>query len=159
YRGRIDNAYHARLRKNPRTTEHNLDDAIKAMLAGKDVKVPATKAVGCPIPRPDPTKNDGKVTFHRDVEPILQKHCQQCHRAGEAGPFALMTYRQAKNWASDIHEYTTARKMPPFKATVGGPFHNDRRLSDKDIKTLADWAKAGAPRGYEKDAPKPRTFT
>ncbi len=29
-----------------------------------------------------------EVTFHRDVEPILQKHCQECHRPGEIAPFS-----------------------------------------------------------------------
>ncbi|MBY0230692.1 MAG: redoxin domain-containing protein [Gemmataceae bacterium] len=159
YRGRIDNAYHARLRKNPRVTDHDLKDAVADLLAGKDVRTPATKAIGCPIPRGEAEAKAGKVTYHRDVLPILQQHCQQCHRAGEVGPFALSTYKQAKNWAQDIKEYTASGKMPPFKANQGMPFHNDRRLGDKDLATLAAWADAGAPEGNPKDAPKPRTFT
>ncbi len=159
YRGRIDNAYHARLRKNAQTTEHDLDNAVADLLAGRAVKVPATKAIGCPIQRADGTKAGGKVTYYRDVLPILQAACQQCHRPGEVGPFSLMTYRQAKNWAADIKDYTRSRKMPPFKAEEGGPFHNDRKLSERDIRTLAAWADGGAPEGDPKDAPKPRTFT
>lgn len=159
YRGRIDNAYSARLKRNPRTTAHDLDDALTDLLAGKAVRTPATKAVGCPIQRERVAKDDGKVTYHRDVAPILQAHCQQCHRPGEVGPFALMTYKQAVNWAQDVKEYTRDRKMPPWKVVEGGPFHNERKLTDQELATLAAWADGGTPEGDPKDAPKPRAFT
>lgn len=159
YRGRIDNSYYARLKKSPRTTAHDLRDAIDDLLAGKAVRSPATVAIGCRIVRDDATKKDGKVTYHRDVEPILQQHCQQCHRKGEVGPFALMTYKQAANWAADIKEYTQSRKMPPWKVTEGEAFHNDRRLSEREIKVLAEWADGGAAQGDPKDAPKAKEFT
>src|SRR5579862_9917777 len=77
------------------------------------------------------------VTFNKDVLPILQKNCQECHRPGEVGPFSLMTYRQAVNWATDIKDYTRSRQMPPWKISEGLPFHNERRLSDQDLAVLA----------------------
>src|SRR2546430_436929 len=80
--------------------------AIDELLAGKDVSVPATQAVGCTIARDRTTKATGKVTYYKDVQPILQNGCQTCHRPGEVGPFPLMTYKQAVNWAPDIKEYT-----------------------------------------------------
>jgi peroxiredoxin len=159
YRGRIDNAYAARLRRNTVITSHDLNRTLEEILAGKNVSTPATKAFGCPIQREVVAKKTGKVTYHRDVAPILQNHCQQCHRAGEVGPFSLMTYKQAVNWASDIKEYTQARKMPPWKPVVGMPFHNDRRMSQKEIDTLAAWVDGGTPEGNVKDAPRPRVFT
>jgi len=158
YRGRIDNAYAARLKRNTQTTEHDLKRSLDELLAGKDVSVPASKAVGCPIPREKETAKVGKVTYHRDVLPILQKHCQQCHRPGEVGPFALMSYKQAVNWASDIKEYTHERKMPPWKPVAGPAFHNERKLTDKEISTLAAWADGGTPEGDVKDAPPPKQF-
>jgi peroxiredoxin len=159
YRGRIDNAYHARLRKNPRVTEHDLREAIERQLAGKPIRVPQTVAVGCPIVRENTTKKTGKVTYNRDVLPILQKHCQNCHRPGEVGPFSLMTYKQAVNWAADIRDYTKDRKMPPWKPTDGVDFHNDRRLPEAEIDTLAQWVAEGCPEGEAADAPPPATFT
>jgi peroxiredoxin len=159
YRGRIDNTWSARLRRNRQTTDHDLKDALDALLAGKSPRVPATVAVGCPITRDQVAKKDGKVTYFRDVLPILQTHCQHCHRPGEVGPFALVTYRQAVNWASDIKEYTHDRKMPPWKPVEGLSFHNERRLTDKELATIAAWADGGAPEGNPKDAPAPRTFT
>src|SRR5262245_53453804 len=159
YRGRIDNAYAARLKRNTRTTSHDLRQALDDLLAGKDVATPATRAVGCPIPRGLAAKKAGKVSYHRDVAPILQTHCQGCHRPGEFGPFSLTTYKQAVNWARDVKAYTQDRKMPPWKPVEGVGFHNDRRLSQKEIDTLAAWVDGGTPEGDPRDAPAPRTFT
>jgi peroxiredoxin len=158
YRGRIDNSYAARLKKNNQVTTHDLQTALDELLAGKDVSEPATKAVGCPVVREKSAKATTEVTYYRDVLPILQANCQQCHRPGEVGPFSLMTYEQAVNWAGDIKEYTQSRKMPPWKPVDGIAFHNERKLSEKQIETLAAWADGGTPEGDSKDAPKPREF-
>jgi hypothetical protein len=159
YRGRVDNGYAARLKKNPQTTRHELRAALDDLLAGRPVAVPATNAVGCPIVRERPAPAAGAaVTYHRDVEPILQRSCQGCHRPGEVGPFSLMTYKQAANWSSDIKEYTQNRKMPPWKPVEGLPFTHERKLTDKEIATLAAWADANCPQGDPKDAPPPAKF-
>ena len=158
YRGRVDNGYAARLRKNAQTTRHDLREALDEVLAGKPVSVPVTKPVGCPIVREHSGKPTTAVTFHRDVEPILQARCQQCHRPGEVGPFSLTTYKQAVRWAADLKDYTQSRKMPPWKPVGGLPFHNERRLSDKEIATFAAWADGGTPEGDPGDAPPRRTF-
>jgi peroxiredoxin/mono/diheme cytochrome c family protein len=153
YRGRIDNTFAARLKKNQQTTSFDLKAALDDLLAGKDVALPATRAIGCPIPRDRVVAREGKVTFYRDVLPILQNRCQSCHRPGEVGPFPLLTYNQAVNWCSDIKEYTQNRKMPPWKPVAGPAFHNERRLSDSEIATLASWVDANTPEGDPKDAP------
>ena len=158
YRGRIDNGYYARLKMNNRTTRFDLRQALDEVLAGKRVSEPATKPIGCPIVRERKARTDGAVTFYRDVLPIVQNHCQECHRSGAVGPFALTTYKQAVNWADDIKEYTQERKMPPWKPVEGPAFHNERKLSDKDIRTLAAWVDDGTPEGEVKDAPQPRSF-
>ncbi len=159
YRGRIDNAYSDRLKKHPQVTQHNLRQVIGELLSGRAVKEPATLAVGCPIPRSTTAvAGNGEVTYHRDVLPILQKHCQTCHRPGEVGPFSLMTYRQAVNWAADIKSFTQRRIMPPWKPSEGPAFHNERRLSDKELAVLAAWADGGTPQGNVNDAPPPVKF-
>lgn len=159
YRGRIDDTYSARLKRNPKVTSHNLKDALTDLLAGKPVREPVTEAVGCPIAaREVVAKTATKLTYHKDIAPILQKHCQSCHRPGEVGPFSLLTYKQAKNWADDIKEYTANRKMPPWKPIDGVPFHNDRRLPDAEVKALAAWADGGTPEGDPKEGPPPLKF-
>jgi len=160
YRGRIDDTWSARLKKNAQTTNFDLKAALDEILAGRDVKVPATRPIGCPVIAKGavakaPTTS---VTYYRDVLPILQNNCQGCHRPDAVGPFALMTYKQAVNWADDIKAYTEDRRMPPWKPSSGLEFHNDRRLSDADVKKLAAWADGGTPEGNPKDAPKAATF-
>ncbi len=159
YRGRIDNMYSERLKKHAQVTEHNLRQTLAELVTGRPVTVSATRAVGCKIYREEKqVAQGGKVTYHRDVAPIMQKHCQECHRPGEVGPFSLMTYKQAVNWAQDIKVYTQRREMPPWKVAEGMPFHNERRLTDKELKTLADWADNGTPAGESSDAPPARVF-
>jgi peroxiredoxin len=158
YRGRIDNGYSARLKKNGRVTRFDLRQALDEVLAGKTVTEPATPPIGCSIVRERKSPKDGAVTFYRDVLPILQTNCQECHRPGAAGPFALMNYKQAVNWADDLKEYTRERKMPPWKPVDGPAFHNERKMSEKDIRTLAAWVDGGTPEGDPNDAPPPRKF-
>jgi len=160
YRGRIDNGWSARLKKNHSTTEYDLKAALDSVLAGEYVKIPATRPIGCPVVAKGAIAKNATttVTYHKEVAPILQNHCQGCHRPGAVGPFSLMTFKQAVNWAEDIKSYTQDHKMPPWKPSEGPAFHNDRKLSDADIETLTAWVDGGTPEGNAKDAPKPRVF-
>jgi peroxiredoxin len=158
YRGRIDNQYYGRLKRNPQVTEHDLKAALDALVAGKEITTTATRAIGCHIEAKERKVTSENVTYHRDVLPILQKHCQSCHRPGEVGPFALMTYKQAVNWSADIVHYTQTRDMPPWKPTGGVEFANSRALTIRELDTLAAWEKAGCPEGDAKDAPPARKF-
>ena len=93
---------------------------------------------------PDPAA----VTFTKDVAPILQKHCQTCHRPGEAAPFPLLTYEQARPWAASMKRVVKQKMMPPWFADPAvGHFANDRSLTVKEISTILAWANAGAPQG------------
>lgn len=100
-----------------------------------------------------------ETTFHKDVEPVLQARCQGCHRAGEAAPMSLLTYKDARPWAKAIKEAVLVRRMPPwFADSAHGEFANNRRLTDREIETLVSWVDGGAKEGDLKDAPKPLLF-
>ena len=107
----------------------------------------------------DGTTTAQAVTFHKDVEPILQQHCQMCHVAGGIAPMALVTYADAQAYAAPIVAQTTSGTMPPWGAvstpdcTPPLPWKNDPRLSSDQIATLSAWASAGAPEGNPADAP------
>ena len=108
--------------------------------------------------------NTGKpasVTFHKEVLPVLQAKCQSCHRPGEAAPFSLLTFEQARPYAKAMREAVLAKRMPPWFADphVGGKFANDWSLAEADIKTLAAWADQGAPEGKKSDAKPNPVFT
>jgi hypothetical protein len=159
YRGRIDDQFAARQKRNLNSVTHELKDAITALLAGKPVEKTEVKAVGCPLPKivEDEANN---VTFTKDVAPILQRSCQECHRRGQVGPFALTTYSEASKRADDIAQVAGDRAMPPWKPDphFGPGFKNDRSLTADEIATLEAWADSGAPEGDPGDMPPPLTF-
>jgi hypothetical protein len=98
-------------------------------------------------------------TFYRDVLPILEKHCQSCHRPGEMA-FPLITYGQAAAHAGAIRESVATKKMPPWLADPDyGHFANDPSLSQSEIKTLAMWANSGTRAGDPHDAPSALRWT
>jgi len=88
------------------------------------------------------------VTFKQDIAPILRQNCVSCHRPGESGPFPLVSYEDAKKHARQIAAVTSSRFMPPWLPEPGhGDFDGARRLTDAQIKAIADWASAGATEG------------
>jgi hypothetical protein len=93
------------------------------------------------------------------VLPILQQHCQRCHRPDEIAPFPLLTYEQARAKADKIAQVTHAKQMPPWFADPRfGHFADDPSLTPQQIETLSAWAQAGAPAGDPDDAPPPRQW-
>ncbi len=102
----------------------------------------------------------GEVTFSKHIAPILWKNCAGCHRAGEIGPFSLLTYDEAQKRAEFLAEITADRRMPPWKAEPGvGKFRDERRLTEAEIELIGKWAAAGAPEGNPRDLPRPPKFT
>lgn len=88
------------------------------------------------------------VTYHRDIAPILDTYCASCHHPGGPGPFALLTYSDARRHAGIIAAVTRRRYMPPWLPEPGyGEFEDERRLSDAQIQKIGEWARAGAPEG------------
>ncbi len=101
-----------------------------------------------------------EVTFQKHVLPILQNHCQGCHREGEAAPMPLLTYKEARPFARAIRAAVMSKKMPPwFADRQHGKFSNDTSLLLSEIETLSTWADSGAKEGDPKDAPALREFT
>ncbi|HEY3124543.1 MAG TPA: thiol-disulfide isomerase [Thermoanaerobaculia bacterium] len=97
-------------------------------------------------------------TFNKDVAPILYKNCVACHRPGQIAPMSLVAYKDVRPWARSIREVVMERRMPPWLAEPHyGEFANDRRLSQKEIDTIAAWVETGAREGESGDlAPAPQ---
>jgi hypothetical protein len=123
----------------------------------------ATAALGLFVAGPGqltPKAADTAVTFTENVAPILYKNCTSCHRPGEAAPFALMNYQDARPRARQIANAVKAKQMPPWKAEHGDfAFKGDRRLTDAQITLLERWADAGAPEGDPSKMPALPKFT
>lgn len=155
YRGRIDDMYREIGRKRPEATEHTLEDAVAAVVAGQPVKEAKTEAVGCFYESYAPLPGEAAdVTYTRDVAPILFANCVQCHREGEVGPFSLVTYEDAAKRARQISRVCESRLMPPWKvAERHGEFEGQRTLTDKQIETLKAWVAADRAKGDPADMP------
>jgi peroxiredoxin len=186
YRGAIDDQYGLGTRKD-RPVKSYLVEALDSILAGRAIETTATSVAGCPIERVDakaviqvatrvrPASAEivaalkerdgdapvdvGQVTFAADVATIMQQKCQSCHRAGQAAPFGLLTYDQARRHAAAIREAVDDRRMPPWHADPRfGRFENDRSLSARERAVLMAWVDQGSPLGDPAALPAPRTF-
>lgn len=106
-----------------------------------------------------------EITFHKDIEPILQRSCQNCHRVGGGGPMPLVTYDEVAPFAGLIEFKTGIRDragtMPPWyvEKNIGiQGFKDDPSLSDEEIAAISNWARNGTPKGDPADAPEPLVF-
>jgi hypothetical protein len=98
-------------------------------------------------------------TFSKDVLPILQRSCQNCHRPGTSAPMSLLTYQDARPWVRSMRGKVSRREMPPWHIDRSiGEYLEDPSLSDKEIDTIVKWIDAGAPQGNPADAPPPLKF-
>ncbi|MEL6105014.1 MAG: redoxin domain-containing protein [Planctomycetota bacterium] len=156
YQGRIDDQYSPGVARSEPTAFH-LRDAIIALLDGRAVAEPETDGVGCLItraPRARAEPRDATVFFHRDIAPILNKHCVECHREGEIGPMALTDYDEVVGWSDMILEVIDDKRMPPWHADPNvGTFLGERRLPESLRDTIATWIDEGMAAGDPSDAP------
>jgi len=101
-----------------------------------------------------PDTTPAKVTFNRDIAPIVYQYCAACHRPGEAGPFRLLTYQDVKSHGRQIMAVTHTRFMPPWPPEPGElKFADERRLSDQQIATIKAWVDQGMLEGKAADLP------
>src|SRR2546428_1036709 len=117
------------------------------------LSIGAVLAIAVPAFAADASK---PVTFSKDVAPIFQAKCQECHQPNSIAPMSLITYQEARPWARSIKERVATRQMPPWHIdrSVGvQKFKNDMSLSDEQVDTIVAWVDAGAPQGDPKDLP------
>ncbi|TVP93833.1 MAG: alkyl hydroperoxide reductase [Planctomycetaceae bacterium] len=147
YRGRIDDQY----RPGVVTDSPKRDDlrlAIEQALRGEAVEIPSTQAAGCLMARRRPVDTDSPITFTDQVVRVLDRHCVECHRPGEIGPFSLVDYDEVIGWTDMILEVIELQRMPPWHASdLHGQFANARKMPEADKQILRDWVEAGAPFG------------
>jgi hypothetical protein len=106
-----------------------------------------------------PADSAKPVTFSKDVAPIFQAKCQECHQPNSIAPMSLITFQDARPWVRSIKERVATRQMPPWHIdrSVGvQKFKNDMSLSDEQVDTIVRWVDAGAPQGDPKDLPPPK---
>ncbi|MGI9457538.1 MAG: redoxin domain-containing protein, partial [Aeoliella sp.] len=159
YQGRVDDQYVVGIVRDSPTRE-DLRIAIDELLAGELVSKSETEPLGCIIGRMRETKDDSPVTYSRDIAPLLQSRCVECHREGEIGPFELTSYDEAVGWGEMIAEVVRDRRMPPWHADPAhGKFANNRSMTDEEKQLIYQWVNNGCPEGDAAHLPEPRVYT
>src|SRR5581483_3301155 len=128
----------------------------------------AVALVAVAVPLTAQTAGKAQVTFSKDIAPILQRSCQNCHRPDSVAPMSLLTYEQARPYARAMKQRTALARtqyqrgaMPPwyYEKNIGiQKIKDDISLSDAEIAKFAAWADSGAPEGDKADLPKPLVF-
>ncbi len=153
YRGCIDDQYSPGVSRSKADREH-LIVAIGEWLSGKPVEIPQVEATGCMIGRVTEVRADATVTFSNQVSRVFHKHCVECHRPDEIGPFSLTDFDEASGWGETIVEVIDNGRMPPWHATDGlAPLENTRHMPDADKQLVRDWVVAGMPKGDVAELP------
>ncbi|MBX3119516.1 MAG: hypothetical protein KF784_10650 [Fimbriimonadaceae bacterium] len=154
YQGAIDDSKDPTLVKN-----HYAKDTLAALAAGKSPKYRKTDVVGCLLMAGEEVPTAESVNYAEHIAPIINKHCMECHRPNEVAPFSLVGYENVRKWSPMLVATTQSKRMPPWKPVEGiGEFHDENRLSEKQIETIKRWHEAGAPRGDAKKEPKTPEF-
>jgi mono/diheme cytochrome c family protein len=149
YHGPIDNSFAAK-----KADKANLTDALNAVLAGQEPAVTEAAVKGTSIAFPDRAKaaDFAKISYAKDVAPILADKCLACHTQGGMGPFAMNSYEVVKGFSPMIREVLRTKRMPPYHSdNHGSTWTDDMRLTDAQIKTVVNWVEAGSPRGTGED--------
>lgn len=181
YRGRIDDQMAPGVKKNQASTKE-LIDALDAVIANRPVSSPTTAAAGCLITyrnqsvvrtnqaTPSETSAQPSVrteleksqqepaapTYATDIAPIFYKHCYDCHRPGDIGPFDISQVDEIRGWGDMIVEVIENGRMPPWHASPDhGEFRNARSLSASEKETIRTWVAAGSPLGDLNRLPEP----
>jgi len=159
YQGRIDDRFGAGYQR-AKANRDDLAMAVDEVLAGQKVSVPTTPVAGCLIGRAAAPVAEATITYSKQVAPIIQNRCQECHRPGQIGPMPLMSYEDVSAWSAMIREVVAEKRMPPWHADEQqhGKFANERALSKEDHATLLKWIDLGCPKGDDADLPPPRQF-
>ncbi len=158
YHGRIDDQYGVGYSRE-REVHSDLTAAIDDMLAGKDVQLAETEAVGCHIGRVKKTKPVGEITYTKHIAAIFNARCVSCHREKEVAPFTLTSYEDVQGWEDTILEVIADNRMPPWSANPAhGKFANDARLSEQEKNLIKTWIDNGMPEGNASDLPEPPKF-
>ena len=127
---------------------------LAGLLAVAGLAIPAAQA-------PQTARPSTSVTFSKDIAPIFQRSCQNCHRPGSIAPMSLLTYDDARPWARSIEQRVVARAMPPWfiDPNIGiRKFKDDISLKPSEIDAIVKWVDGGAPLGNPADMPPPLQF-
>ena len=158
YRGRIDDQYGVGYARDAPGKEY-LKEALEQLRQGQPISISRTEPVGCFIGKNQSSpKRSGTVTYQNRIAAMMEKHCIECHREGEIGPFSLTNYDDVAAWSETIGEVIEQGRMPPWHANPAhGSFSNARQMNSEERELIARWIEDGCPQGTETFMPAERS--
>ncbi len=94
------------------------------------------------------------ATYHRDVAPLVQQKCANCHAEGGIAPFPLRSYAELFAMRGAVKAAVQSRLMPPWMpARDCTEYSHDGSLSDEQIALISRWVDEGAVEGAPAEAP------
>src|SRR5690606_16973998 len=99
------------------------------------------------------TKSQGKkVSYAKDIAPILAENCARCHREGGIAPFAMNSHAIVQGFAPMIREVVLTKRMPPGQIDPHvGEFKETYTLTPAETQKLVHWIEAGAKKDGDVD--------
>jgi len=159
YRGRVDDQYRPGVAQ-PEPTRNDLREALVEFLDDRRVAISRTTAAGCLIAKPRAVDTKCEVTYCGQIASVLRKHCVECHREGEIGPFSLTRYEDVVGWGDMILEVIDQKRMPPWHATsTHEPLLNERQFLESDRELVGKWVDGGMPFGDSNELPSEPHYT
>lgn len=153
YEGRIDDSIEYGARK-PHPQNGFLKNDISRVLYQLPPSIKKTDAQGCLLSFPK-TSSAGEgehLTYSRDIRPIVDRHCINCHNPKGMAPFSLTSYDKIKDWAPMIESVVSDRIMPPWHADPRyGEFLGNRSLPEASLRILLAWLRSDMPPGNPDD--------
>ncbi len=159
YSGAFDDQFPSVTRRRQQPLRNYVREALEDILSHRDVQTVETDPVGCHMESDRSTDFDGKVTYNRDIAPIIDRHCVTCHRTGAVAPFPLESYTDVVRHVQQIREVVMAELMPPWKPYRGfGQFRGEAFLTSDEKLLISTWVENGSREGNPADLPNPPQF-
>jgi peroxiredoxin len=130
--------------QKPVATRRYLREALDAVLAGKTPPSDAPPAKGCALTFTQ-ARADHRPDFAKDIAPIIDKNCRECHQKGGVAPWAMDSHKQVAGRGAMIREVIRTRAMPPWDADPAhGSFANSCALTIAEMRAVVHWVEQGA---------------
>jgi hypothetical protein len=127
---------------------------VDALASGQPVTPSKIDVKGCEVAMPELARRaaHAKISYSKEIVPILVDKCVTCHREGGIAPWQMSSYEMVRGFAPMIREVIRTKRMPPWHADPHyGVFKNDRSMTGEQAKTLVHWIEAGAPQDKAPD--------
>ncbi len=131
----------------------HFDRALAQVLADEPVKKADVRVRGEKVKYAATTaSHGGKISYSKDIAPILAENCARCHREGGIAPFAMNSHLMVQGFAPMIREVVLTKRMPPGQIDPHiGEFKETYTLTPAQTQKLVHWIEAGAKKDGEVD--------